>query len=143
MVVATLTAALLLLTSVPLEPGQSSNAVDVKVTQKYLMPVCLDERRVAPGERDWRLSPGSHSLAFTMRNASRRGVEGAAVAPGIAVVRFILDPEHTYEVEIRAPAATFASRVWKRGDWKPVVRDRTANRIVSGEPEWLAAGCER
>jgi hypothetical protein len=142
MVVATLTA-LLLLTSVPLEPRQSANAVDVKVTQKYLMPVCLDERPVAAGERDWRLAPGSHSLAFTMRNAPRRGVASADVAPGIAVVRFILDPEHTYEVEIRAPAATFASRVWKRGDWKPVVRDRTVDRIVSGEPEWLADGCGR
>jgi hypothetical protein len=54
----------------------------------------------------------------------------------------MLDAEHKYEVEIRAPATTFASRVWKNGDWKPVVRDRTVDRIVSSEPEWLAAGCE-
>jgi len=142
MVVATFIAAVLLFTPIPLEPEESAHRVEVKVTQKYLVPACLNGRPVDAGERRWRLAPGSHSLAFTMHNAPRQAVAGADVAPGIAVVRFMLDAEHKYEVEIRAPATTFASRVWKNGDWKPVVRDRTVDRIVSSEPEWLAAGCE-
>jgi len=142
MVVAAFIASVVLLTPIPLEPGESAPRVEVKVTQKYLEPVCLNGRPVESGERHWRLAPGSHSLAFTMHNAPRQAVAGADVAPGIALVRFMLDAGHKYEVEIRAPATTFASRVWKNGEWKPVVRDRTVDRIVSSEPEWLVAECE-
>lgn len=122
---------------------ESAARVEIKVTQKYLEPVCLDGRSVDSGERRWRLAPGGHSLAFTMRNEPRSTVANAGVVPGIAVVRFMVDAEHKYEVEIRAPATTFTSRVWKSGEWKPVVRDRTEDRIVSSEPDWLVAGCEQ
>jgi hypothetical protein len=142
-VVATFIAAFLPFMPISQEPEESGARVEVKVTQKYLVPVCLNGRPVDAGERLWRLAPGSHSLAFTMHNAPHQAVAGADVAPGIAVVRFPLDAEHKYEVEIRAPATTFASRVWKTGEWKPVVRDRTVDRIVSSEPEWLVAGCEQ
>jgi hypothetical protein len=78
--------------------------VEIKVTQKYLVPVCLNGRPVDSGERRWWLTPGSHTLAFTMRNTPRSAVADAEAVPGIAVVRFMLDAEHKYEVEIRAPA---------------------------------------
>lgn len=143
MVVATFIAALLPFMEISPQPEESGARVEVKVTQKYVVPVCLNGRPVDAGERLWRLAPGSHSLAFAMRNAPRHAVAGADVPPGIAVVRFTLDPEHKYEVEIRAGATTFASRVWKTGEWKPVVRDRTVDQIVSSEPEWLVAACEQ
>lgn len=143
MVVTKFIAAVLLFMPIPLQPDESASSVGVKVTQKDLVPVCLDGRPVDAGERVWRLAPGSHTLAFTMHNAPRHAVAQADVPPGIAVVRFMLDAKHKYEVEIRAPATTFAYRVWKSGEWKPVVRDRTVDRIVSSEPEWLVAGCEQ
>jgi hypothetical protein len=35
----------------------------------------------------------------------------------------------------------FARRIFKRGTWKPVVRDRTTDRIVSSEPVWSEIAC--
>ncbi len=143
MVTATFIVAVLPLMPIFAEQHESAARVEMKVTQKYLVPVCLNGRPVDSGERRWWLTPGSHSLAFTLRNAPRSAVADAEAVPGIAVVRFMLDAEHRYEVEIRAPATTFTSRVWKSGEWKPVVRDRTADRLVSSEPDWLVAGCEQ
>lgn len=122
--------------------GLDSGEVEVKVTQKYLVPTCVNGGPVDAGERRFDLAPGTYSLAFTMRNAARQRVPGADAAPGIAVVQATLEAGHKYEVEVRAPAMTFSSRIWKSGEWKPVVRDRTIDRIVSGEPEWQASGCE-
>ena len=45
---------------------------EVKVTQRYREPLCLNAAAVKPGERNWRLAVGAHSLAFTMRKGSRR-----------------------------------------------------------------------
>lgn len=138
----TLVAGALLFMPSPGEASDSALESDVKVTQKYLVPVCVDGGAVESRDRRWELAPGSHSLAFTMRNSARPGVPGTEVAPGVAVVGVILEAGHKYEVEIRAPATTFSSRVWKQGEWRPVVRDRTMDRIVSGEPEWKVSGCE-
>jgi len=108
---------------------------DVRVTQRYLVPLELDGQRVEDGARRWALSLAEHSLAFTMRNDPRTGIPNAD--PGIAVIAFTPEAGHRYEVETRAPGETWGLRVWTKGDWKPVVRDRTTDRIVSSEPVWL------
>ena len=114
--------------------------VEVKVTQKYLEPVCLDDTAVKPGQRRWKLGRGPHTLAFTMRNAPRTGVQPKQ-APGVATVSFTLEASHKYEVEVRAAAMAFSTRTWERGEWKPAVRDRTTDRVISGEPSWSDSGC--
>jgi hypothetical protein len=121
---------------------------EVKVTQRYLEPVCLDGAPVKPGERHWKLSPGGHSLAFTMRNDPRPGQEShqknePRPSPGVAEVSFTLEGSHKYEVEARGSAMAFSTRVWERGEWTPVVRDRTADRVTSAEPVWRDSGCQR
>jgi hypothetical protein len=114
--------------------------VGVKVTHGHLRPVCMDGAPVRPGDRSWRLAPGSHSMVLTMRNAPRPGIADAPA--GFAAVTFTLEDGHQYEVEVRAPATAFSNRVWARGEWKPVVRDRTADRLVSGEAQWSeSAAC--
>jgi len=108
------------------------------VTQQRLVPLALDGQPVEPNARRWQLTLEEHSLAFTMRNEPRSGVPGAD--PGVAVVTFTPEAGHRYEVETRGPADAYATRVWVKGDWKPVVRDRTTDRIVSSEPTWSGAG---
>jgi hypothetical protein len=77
-----------------------------------------------------------------MRNQPRPGRAPAGDAdPGTAIVRFTPEPGHRYEVEVRADAAAFSARVWPKGHWTPVVRDRTTDRVVSGDPEWTAPPC--
>jgi hypothetical protein len=117
----------------------SSPVADVTVTQRHLVPVCLDGAPVAAGQRRWRLDAREHVLAVSMKNRPRSGV--ASSDPGVAVIRFSPEPGHRYEVEVRAPALSYSSRVWERGQWTPVVRDRTVDRIVSSAPEWTEAGC--
>ena len=113
---------------------------EMKLTQRYLEPVCLDGAPVKAGDRNWKLGAGAHTLALTMRNDPRPGVEANGV-PGVAEVSFTLEAAHTYEVEVRASTAAFATRVWERAEWTPVVRDRTADRIISTEPQWRVSGC--
>jgi hypothetical protein len=130
---------------VPVAAGQP--LAEVKVTQRYLEPLCLNGAPVKPRERNWRLAVGAHSLAFTMRNEPRQGVEPhqrihPKGSPGVATVSFTVEANHKYEVEVRASAMAFSSRVWERGEWKPVVRDRTTNRLISGEPLWSDSGCQ-
>ncbi len=120
-----------------LGPPQAS-AVPVRVTQKSLVAQCLDGVEIANGHRRWEVTPGEHALVVTMRNQPRPGVRSAD--PGVARIRFTLVPGHRYEVEVRAPGTSFSSRVWTKGDWTPVVRDRTTEAIVSGEVEWIAGG---
>jgi hypothetical protein len=119
---------------------------EVKVTQRYLEPVCLDGKPVRSGERKWRLSGGAHSLSFTMRNDPQGAEPHERIepkqSPGVAEVSFTVETGHRYEVEVRGPTMAFSTRVWERGEWKPVVRDRTADRVISGEPEWKDSGCQ-
>jgi len=43
---------------------------------------------------------------------------------------------------VRADSTAFSTRVWRSGEWTPVVRDRTTDRIVSSTPVWSAqASC--
>jgi HEAT repeat protein/beta-lactamase regulating signal transducer with metallopeptidase domain len=111
---------------------------DVRVTQRYLVPVELDGRPVEKNARRWALTLREHSLAFTMRNEPRGITPNAD--PGVAVVTFTPEAGHRYEVEIRGPSGSYATRVWTKGEWKPVVRDRTIDRIVSSDPTWRESG---
>jgi hypothetical protein len=106
---------------------------EVKITQKHLVAVCLDGAAVNTRERKWRLEVRPHAVSFTMGKDTGRA--------GYATVRFTPEDGHKYDIEVRAPAMSFSQRAWDRGDWKPVVRDRTANQIVSGEPEWSDSVC--
>jgi hypothetical protein len=122
------------------DPGTGpKDGVEVRVTQKHLAVLCLDGSPVVAGTRTWRLSPGDHVLAVTMRNAPPSGVTTAD--PGVAAIRFSVEPSHRYEVEVRAPALSYSSRTWKKSEWAPVVRDRSTDRIVSGDPDWEAVAC--
>jgi len=114
--------------------------VEVKTTQGALIPRCLDGAPVAAGTRSWKLDPREHSLAFSMKNDPRPGAP-AGEEPGVAQVRFTLEPGHRYEVEVRAPSISFSQRSWNKGEWRPVVRDRTLDRVVSGDPEWIRPDC--
>ena len=139
MVLSALSVSAFVLAAAAAAAGEPAPQVAVKTTHKHLLPRCLDGTAVEANARSWRLTPGAHSLAFTMRNEPRNGTQ--AGEPGIAAVSFALEPGHAYEVEVRASPTSFSSRVWARGDWKPVVRDRTTDRIVSDEPTWIDAGC--
>ena len=140
MIAATLPLVAVLIVAGP-APDDRASGTEVKVTQKSLQPLCLDGAAVKAGQRRWRLAAGEHALAFTMRNRPRTGVAGSDVAPGVAVVRFTPEAGHKYEVEVRAPATTFSTRVWERGGWKPVVRDRTVDHVASSDPEWTESAC--
>ena len=121
--------------------AQAPASAPVKVTHSHLVPTCLDGRP-ATDQRAWTLLEGSHTAAFTMRNEPRSGIAAeSSDSPGVATVTFSVEAGHKYEVEVRAPAASFSKRVWERGQWTPVVRDRTVDRIVSGEPSWTTDGC--
>jgi hypothetical protein len=137
----TVCAAVVLLLAASIGASSAQQPADVKVTQKYLVPMCLDGAPVKSGERRWKLSPAEHSMTFTMRNSPRKGMMTTPPAPGVAVIKFTLEAGHKYEVETRAESTTFSTRVWERGAWSPVVRDRTADRVVATEPVWTETGC--
>ena len=107
---------------------------EVNITQKLLVPGCVDGTPMKAYQRRWRLELRPHTASFTM---------GSDVGQaGFATVRFTLEPGHKYEVEVRTDdAMAFARRRFERGKWKPVVRDRTADRIVSSEPVWSDTAC--
>lgn len=111
----------------------------LKVTQRHLVPVCLDAAAVRTGTRSWPTGDAPMALTFTMRNQPRTGTADAA--PGYATVRFTPEPGHRYEVEVRSATDTFSKRVWSEGAWTPVVRDRTDDRLVSSEPVWGPPPC--
>lgn len=107
---------------------------EVNITQKLLVPACLDGLPIKARERRWRLETRAHSVSFTM------GTDPGEA--GFATVRFVPEAGHKYEIEVRTDEATaFARRSFPRGKWKPVVRDRTADRLVTGEPEWSSSAC--
>ena len=108
----------------------------LKVTRADLVPQCLDGTPVPPGRRSWDLAAGESSLVFSMRSQPRHG--GVAPDSGWAAIRFTAEPGHRYEAEVRADATAFSTRVWRSGEWTPVVRDRTTDAIVSSAPIWSA-----
>ena len=107
---------------------------EVNITQKLLVPGCVDGTPMKAYQRRWRLELRPQAASFTMGSDARQA--------GFATVRFTPEAGHKYEVEVRTDdAMAFARRLFARGTWKPVVRDRTADRIVSGEPEWSDVAC--
>jgi hypothetical protein len=111
----------------------------VKVTQRHLVPVCLDAAPVKPGTRSWRTGDAPMTLTFTMRNQPRAGT--ADQPAGYATVTLVPETGHRYEVEVRAAPQTFSRRVWPEGAWTPVVRDRADDRLIGGEPVWGPPPC--
>ena len=129
--------------SAAIAPPDPAARTRVTVTQRDLVPLCLDGAGVEADKRSWQLDQREHSLAFTMRNRPRTRAPEPDKVPGVALVRFIPERGHRYEVEIRTSSPTaYSTRVWEQGTWKPVVRDRTLDRIVSSEPEWIASRCQ-
>ncbi|MDH4064064.1 MAG: hypothetical protein OEW19_06665 [Acidobacteriota bacterium] len=114
-------------------------AIPLRVTQRDLVPGCLNGRAVPQSTRAWDVEPGPVWLVLSMRNARRPG----RVTPeaGWASISFTAEASHRYEVEVRAGHMAFSTRRWRQGEWTPVVRDRTTNTIVSGEPEWTDGQC--
>jgi hypothetical protein len=121
----------------------ASGTAKVAVKQPRLQPLCVDGKTDGAHRRSWDFQPGEHVVAFTMDNAPRSGAATSA-DPGIAVIKFSVEGGHRYDVEIRAAGETYSNRVWAKGEWRPIVRDRTnaaADRIVSGDPEWVDQAC--
>ena len=110
---------------------------DLRVSHSHLIATCINGKPI-DGERHWRVT-APVSITATMQNEPRAGVGNAA--PGFAVIDFTPEPGHRYEIEVRGAAMMFSCRVWPRGEWKAVVRDRTTDRVVSSEPRWTESGC--
>jgi len=118
--------------------GPSARPADLRISHSNLVATCFAGKPVSDGQRSWNVT-GPVSMTFTMRNQPRPGIANGD--PGIAVVRFTPVADHKYEIEVRGDAAAYSTRVWKRGEWRPVVRDRTTDQIVSGDPPWIDGGC--
>jgi hypothetical protein len=117
---------------------QPPAVADVRITNSHLVATCVAGRVAADGERAWRLSQPT-TMAFTMKNEPRPGIENHA--PGIALIEFTPEAGHKYEIEVQTVASANSLRVWPRGKWAPAVRDRTTDRVVSGEPKWIEKSC--
>lgn len=111
----------------------------IRVTHPRLVAECLGTSAVPETVRSWRATGAPVSLTFTMRNEPRPGI--ASAPAGHATVTFTPVADHRYEIEVRAEATAFARRVWTEGAWRPVVRDRTTDTIVSDAPTWGAVPC--
>jgi hypothetical protein len=120
--------------------GSTAPGTDVRISNSRLVAICVDGAPVSAGERRWSVA-APVSMTFTMRNEPRTGRPGAEA--GYAAIAFTPEAGHVYEIEVRSDPLMYSSRVWPKGEWTPVVRDRTTNRIVSGDPKWLdAPGCD-
>ena len=119
--------------------GPPEAAATVKITNSHLVATCFDGKPIAATARSWDVATPV-SLTLTMRNDPRPGIENAP--PGLAMISFTPESGHKYEVEVQATAIANSQRVWPRGKWAPVIRDRTTDRTVSSEPKWLDAGCK-
>jgi hypothetical protein len=113
--------------------------VRLAVTQRDLVPECLNGSSVERGRRDWTIVPGQVSLVLSMRSQARPG--RPQPDSGRASISFTAEAGHRYEVEVRAEPEAFSSRAWRAGEWTPVVRNRTTDRLVSSEPQWAAGSC--
>lgn len=127
-----LTSALLSIATMAVHGQQTA---DVRVSNSYLQTTCVDAK--ASAERKWDLPKRDVSMTFTMKNQPRPGRPDAEA--GLASIAFTPEPGHVYEIEVRSDPQMYSTRVWPKGEWKPVVRDRTTNQIISGEPQWSDA----
>ena len=134
------TAATILLASAMATGVAAMAAIPIKVTQRDLVSRCFNGNAVDAGTRDWEVAPGPVTLAFSMRGQARPG--RSLPDAGTAEVTFTAEAGHRYEVEVRADAAAFSSRAWQAGEWIPVVRDRSTDRIVSDAARWVDPVCQ-
>jgi hypothetical protein len=119
----------------------------LEVTHRDLITTCVNG--TPTDRRRWDIgTTEEQALVFTMAAApATRGTSPSD--PGHALVRFVPQAGHHYEVEVRTERPElYGTRRWERGEWKPVVRDRTIergpdadDRIVSGDPEWIDRAC--
>ncbi len=124
------------LLATPIAAGAQTSA-RLRITQRALVVQCVNGTAVAPRTRAWTVAEPV-TLAVTMRNEPRPGSASVGGGdPGTAIVGFTPEPGHRYEVEVRAQPMRFSTRVWPKGEWTPVVRDRTTDRVVSGLPDWV------
>lgn len=133
------TAVFVLMLAALASPPRAQPRATLRMTQPHLVAECVGTTTVAPKTRRWTPRDTPMTLTFTMRNEPRPGVPTSAA--GHATVTFTPERGHRYEVEVRADASTFSRRVWPQGDWVPVVRDRTTDRIVSEPPVWGPPPC--
>jgi hypothetical protein len=132
-------ALLLMMADAMAAPADSAR---LAITQPALIAQCVNGTAVAPRTRTWTVT-APVVLAVTMRNEPRPGMAPAGDGdPGTATISFTPEPGHRYEVEVRADATRFSTRVWPKGGWTPVVRDRTTDAVVSGAPVWGAPPCQ-
>jgi hypothetical protein len=115
----------------------------VKITQKHLTLLCLNQQRVKESQRSLDLPLSEQTLTFTMKNQPRTGVTNSGDDPGVAVIHFTPENGHRYEIETRGHVESYSTRVWRKKEWKPVVRDRTTGQIVSSDPEWVDTDCRK
>ena len=115
----------------------TQQTADVRVTNSHLQTACVDGK--ASERRKWDLAQRETTMVFTMRNQPRPGMSGAEA--GFAAITFTPEPGHSYEIEVRSDPMMYSTRVWPKGEWRPVVRDRTTDQIVSSAPLWVGAAC--
>lgn len=118
--------------------GPSAAGASLKITNAHLVATCFDGTPVAASVRSWDVA-APVSLTFTMKNEPRTGIEN--VPPGLAMITFTPEAGHKYEVEVQSTGMANSTRVWPRGKWAPVVRDRTTDMPVSSQPQWIESGC--
>ena len=112
---------------------------DVRVSNSHLQTACVNGK--TSKERKWELPQRDTTMTFTMRNQPRTGRPPRAEA-GFATIAFTPVPGHIYEIEVRSDPMMYSTRVWPKGEWRPVVRDRTTDQIISGELRWSdQSGC--
>ena len=131
----------------PVREAHPAETASLEVTHRDLITACVNG--TPTDRRRWNMgTTGEQALVFTM--ATRPATRGARPSdPGHALVRFVPEAGHRYEVEVRTERPElYGTRRWERGAWKPVVRDRTIergpdadDRIVSADPEWLDRAC--
>jgi hypothetical protein len=132
-------AAAMLLTTSLFASVAADATIPVRVTHRNLVARCFNGTPVPADTRKWDIRPGLVTLAFSMRSEPRR--DQTVPEAGTATIAFTAQEGHRYEVEVRADAEAFSSRLWRTGEWIPVVRDRTTDRIVSDTPRWHQPPC--
>jgi hypothetical protein len=120
--------------------GSLASSASLRITQRSLRALCMNDAPVQSSARRWTVDTREVRLTVTMHNQPRY-MDADAGPAGIATISFRPEAGHRYEVEVRADSGSFARRVWTAGNWRPVVRDRTTEQIVSTAPEWPASPC--
>ena len=112
---------------------------DVRVSNSHLQTACVNGE--PSDQRTWDLPPRAVTMTFTMKNQPRPGRTNADA--GWASIEFTPETGHTYEIEVRSEPFRYSERVWPKGEWRPVVRDRTTDQIISSAAQWVDNACAK